>query len=78
MRLTAHLATRQKIQAIFLNQVKALGARVKTSYQTAYERFATNVAVCKVNDKLQFMGIAKSSEDGDRISQIRKQHAQAA
>ncbi|MDN2667630.1 TonB-dependent receptor [Vibrio sp. 14N.309.X.WAT.E.F5] len=45
---------------------ESIGARVKTSYQTAYERFATNVAVyAKVNDKLQFMGIANYSEDGD-------------
>ncbi|MFA0225316.1 TonB-dependent receptor plug domain-containing protein [Vibrio splendidus] len=45
---------------------ESVGARVKTSYQTAYERFATNVAVyAKVNDKLQFMGIANYSEDGD-------------
>lgn len=45
---------------------ESIGARVKTSYQRAYERFATNVAVyAKVNDKLQFMGIANYSEDGD-------------
>ena len=45
---------------------ESVGARVKTSYQTVYERFATNVAVyAKVNDKLQFMGIANYSEDGD-------------
>ncbi|MEZ8166050.1 TonB-dependent receptor [Vibrio sp. 10N.222.54.F12] len=45
---------------------ESVGARVKTSYQTAYERFATNVAVyAKVNDKLEFMGIANYSEDGD-------------
>ncbi|MDH5933527.1 TonB-dependent receptor plug domain-containing protein [Vibrio splendidus] len=45
---------------------ESIGDRVKTSYQTAYERFATNVAVyAKVNDKLQFMGIANYSEDGD-------------
>ncbi|GMM88049.1 TonB-dependent receptor domain-containing protein [Vibrio fortis] len=45
---------------------ETVGARVKTGYQTAYERFTTNVAVyAKLNDKLQFMGIANYSEDGD-------------
>ncbi|UTT86385.1 TonB-dependent receptor [Vibrio pelagius] len=45
---------------------ETIGARVKTGYQTAYERFTTNVAVyAKLNDKLQFMGIANYSEDGD-------------
>lgn len=45
---------------------ESVGARVKTGYQTAYERFTTNVAVyAKLNDKLQFMGIANYSEDGD-------------
>lgn len=45
---------------------ETVGARVKTGYQTAYERFTTNVAVyAKLNDKLQFMGIANYSKDGD-------------
>ncbi|MCG9629641.1 TonB-dependent receptor [Vibrio sp. Isolate30] len=45
---------------------ETVGARVKTGYQTAYERFTTNVAVyAKLNDKLQFMGIANYFEDGD-------------
>ncbi len=42
------------------------GASVKTSYQSAYERMGVDVAVyAKLNDKLQFMGIANYSEDGD-------------
>lgn len=42
------------------------GARVKTSYQSAYERKGGEVAVyAKLNDKLQFMGIANYAEDDD-------------
>ncbi|CAM3083331.1 TonB-dependent receptor [Moritella viscosa] len=42
------------------------GTRIKTSYQSAYERTGVDVAVyTKLNDKLQFMGIANYSEDGD-------------
>jgi len=42
------------------------GARIKTSYQSAYERKGVDVAVyTKLNDKLQFMAIANYSEDGD-------------
>ena len=45
---------------------ESIGARVKTGYQTAYERFSTDVALyAKVNDQLQFLGIANYSDDGD-------------
>ncbi len=45
---------------------KSFGARVKAGYQSGYERISTNVAVyTKLNDKLQFLGIANYSEDGE-------------
>lgn len=49
-----------------LSEGESVGARVKTGYQTAYERFTTNVAVyAQLNDELQLMGIINYSEDGD-------------
>ncbi|MGR5122826.1 TonB-dependent receptor [Vibrio harveyi] len=49
-----------------LSKGESVGARVKTGYQTAYERFTTNVAVyAQLNDELQLMGIINYSEDGD-------------
>ncbi|WP_045393101.1 TonB-dependent receptor plug domain-containing protein [Vibrio rotiferianus] len=49
-----------------LAEDESIGARVKAGYQTAYERFTTNVAVyAKLNDELQLMGILNYSEDGD-------------
>ncbi len=49
-----------------LAEDESIGARVKTGYQTAYERFTTNVAVyAKLNDELQLMGIANYSDDGE-------------
>ncbi|HHP0511411.1 TPA: TonB-dependent receptor [Vibrio harveyi] len=49
-----------------LSEGESVGVRVKTGYQTAYERFTTNVAVyAQLNDELQLMGIINYSEDGD-------------
>ncbi|HDM8125792.1 TPA: TonB-dependent receptor [Vibrio harveyi] len=49
-----------------LSEGESVGARIKTGYQTAYERFTTNVAVyAQLNDELQLMGIINYSEDGD-------------
>ncbi|EKO3784212.1 TonB-dependent receptor [Vibrio harveyi] len=55
-----------KDPSALLSEGESVGARVKTGYQTAYERFTTNVAVyAQLNDELQLMGIINYSEDGD-------------
>lgn len=49
-----------------LKNGEKIGARVKTGYQTGYERFTTNVALyAQLNDKLEFLGIANYSKDGE-------------
>ncbi|MGF1692600.1 TonB-dependent receptor [Photobacterium kagoshimensis] len=49
-----------------LKEGETFGARVKTSYQSAYERKGVNVSVyTKINDQWQFMGIGNWSEDGE-------------
>nr|WP_241149071.1 TonB-dependent receptor plug domain-containing protein [Photobacterium sanguinicancri] len=49
-----------------LKEGERFGARVKTNYQSAYERKGVNVSVyTKLNDQWQFMGIGHWSEDGD-------------